>query len=148
MNLRSLLAAVTGIAFLLMVSMQDLRAAAADPGSADEIHVVAGADLHDAVLTSSAEEATARKAVQDFLARSEVGTQIERMGFSPAFISLRVALLSDTELLRLQSQVMTFDQQLRTAGRLPGWAIALIAVGAVVVVIAVLYGIWYAQGGE
>jgi hypothetical protein len=131
MNVRSLLAAVTGIAFFLMVSIQDLSAAPVNAGPAEKIHVVAGAELHDAVLASSAEAAAARKYVQGFLARSEVGTQIERMGFDLASISSRVALLNDSELLRLQSQMMTVDQQIRTAG-IPGWAIALIAVGAAV----------------
>ena len=75
--------------------------------------------------------------MQDFLARSEVRTQIERIGFEPANISSRVALLNDSEILRLQSQVMAADQQIRTAG-MPGWAIALIAVGATLLVLGII----------
>ena len=138
MHLRMIFAAVTGIAFLLMISTQDLRAAeATNPGSGERLHVVAKAELHGAVVASSAEVATARQSVQDFLARSEVRTQIERIGFEPADVSSRVALLSDSEILRLQSQVMSADQQIRTAG-MPGWAIVVIAVGATLVVLGII----------
>ena len=107
MRMRMIFAVVTGVAFLLAVSTQDLRAAeAANPGSGERLHVVAKAELHGAVVASSAEAVTARQSVQDFLARSEVRTQIERMGFEPAAVSSRVALLNDSEILRLQSQVM------------------------------------------
>jgi hypothetical protein len=72
--------------------------------------------------------------VKDFLERSDVRTKIERMGFEPAAVSSRVALLNDSEILRLQSQVMAADQQSRTAG-VPvwGWVIIciLIAIGVV-----------------
>jgi hypothetical protein len=139
MHLRMIFAAVTGIAFLLMISTQDLRAAeAAYPGSGERLHVVAKADLHGAVVASSAEVATARQSVQDFLARSEVRTQIERIGFEPADVSSRVAQLSDSEILRLQSQVMSADQQIRTAGvPIVGWVLifSAIAIGAIVILI-------------
>jgi hypothetical protein len=95
------------------------------------------ADLHHIVSASSAQAAAARKSVQDFLARSEVRNEIGRIGFDPASISSRVALLSDAELLRLNSQVMTADQQIRTAG-MPGWAIAVITVCVVLLVLIVI----------
>ena len=145
MQLRMIFATVTGIAFLLMISTQDLRAAeAANPGSGERLHVVAKAELHGAVIASSAEAATARQSVQDFLARSEVRKQIERMGFEPTAISSQVALLNDSEILRLQSQAMAADQQIRTAG-LKTSTIALIIVAAAVgvvliVVLSILYG--------
>jgi hypothetical protein len=139
MHLRMIFATVTGIAFLLMISTQDLRAAkAANPGSGERLHVVAKAELHGAVVASSAEAATARQSVQDFLARSEVRTQIERIGFEPADVSSRVAQLSDSEILRLQSQVMSADQQIRTAGvPIVGWVLifSAIAIGAIVILI-------------
>jgi hypothetical protein len=135
MHLRMIFATVTGIAFLLMISTQDLRAAeAANPGSGERLHVVAKAELHGAVVASSAEAAAARQSVKDFLARAEVRTQLERIGFEPAAVSSRVALLNDSEILRLQSQVMAADQQVRTAGVPPwGWIviIVLIAIGIV-----------------
>ena len=138
MRLRVIYAIVTGIALLLAISTQDLRAAtAANIGSEGRIHVVAKSELHDAVLASAAEAENARQCVRDFLARSEVRTQIERMGFGPAVVSSRVALLSDSELLRLQSQVMSSDQQIRTAG-MPGWAIVIITVGVVLIVLAII----------
>ncbi len=143
MRMRMIFAVVTGVAFFLVVSTQDLRAAeAANPGSGERLHVVAKAELHGAVVASSAEAATARQSVQDFLARSEVRTQIERMGFEPADVASRVALLSDSEILRLQSQVMSADQQIQTAG-FPGWAIVLITVGAVLGVLIILAAIYY-----
>ena len=144
MQLRMIFATVTGIAFLLMISTQDLRAAeAANPGSGERLHVVAKAELHGAVIASSAEAATARQSVQDFLARSEVRKQIERMGFEPTAISSQVALLNDSEILRLQSQAMAADQQIRTAG-LKTSTIALIIVAAAVgVVLIVVLGILY-----
>jgi hypothetical protein len=140
MRLRMVFAVMTGIALFLMISTQELRAAtAANPGSEDGIHVVAKAELHGAVVASSAEAAKARKSVQDFLARSEVQAQLERLGFEPADVSSRVGLLSDTEILRLQSQVMVAEQQIRTAG-VPvwGWIIIgiLVAIGVAAIIIA------------
>jgi hypothetical protein len=135
---------MTGIAFLLMISTQDLRAAEVpNPASAEKLHVLAKTELHSAVVASSAEAAKARKSVQGFLARSEVRTQIERMGFEPVAVSSRVALLSDSEILRIQSQVMSADQQIRTAG-MKSSTIALIIVGAAVgVVLIIVLGILY-----
>lgn len=138
MRLRMICTVVTGLALLLTMATQDLRAAAAAaPESGGELHVVSKADLHGSVLTSSAEAAKARKSVQDFLARSETQTQIRRMGFEPDAVSSRVALLSDPELLRLQSQVMAADQQIQTAG-LQGWIIVLITVGVVISVLLII----------
>ena len=138
MSARVLLATLTAIAFLFAVSTQDLRAAAATgPGTREWLHVVAKGELHDAVSASSAETAAARKTVQDFLARPEVRNQIERMGFDPAVVASRVALLSDSDLLRLNGQVMEADQQMRTAG-IPTWAIVLIIVGVVLGVLMIL----------
>jgi hypothetical protein len=138
MNLRVLLTVVTGITFLFAVSTQDLRAASAGlPGPCEKLHALGTAELHHAVLASSAEAAAARKSVQDFLARTEVRDQVKRMGFEPAVVASRTALLSDSELLRLQAQIMTSDQQIRTAG-IPGWAIALIVISAVLAVLVIL----------
>jgi hypothetical protein len=138
MRIRMIFTVVTGVAFFLAVSTQDLRAAdAANPGSGSGLHVVTKTELHGAVVASSAEVATARQSVHDFLARSEVRTQIERMGFEPADVSSRVAQLSDSEILRLQSQVMSADQQIRTAG-MPGWAIVLITIGVVWLVLVII----------
>ena len=143
MRIRMFFAVVTGVAFLLAVSTQDLLATtAADPGSGGEVHVVGTAELHRAVFASSAEAAVAWQSVRDFLARSEVRSQIERMGFEPADVESRVALLNDSEILRLQSQVMSADQKIRTAG-MPGWAIVLITVGVVLGFLMILAAIAY-----
>jgi len=48
-----------------------------------------------------------------------------------------VALLSESEILRLQSQVMSADQRSRAAG-IPGWTIVVITVFAVLGIFAVL----------
>src|SRR5512139_1086864 len=139
MRMRMFFAVVTGVAFFLAVSTQDLRAAtAADPAYGGKLHVVAKAELHDAALASSAEAAAARQSVKDFLARSQVQRQIERMGFEPAAISSRVALLNDSEILRLQSQAMAADEQIRTAG-MKASTIALIIIAAVVGVALIIY---------
>jgi len=131
MKTRVLLAIVTGVVFLFAVSTQDLRAAAAThPASAEQLHGIGKAELHRAVLSSSAEAAAARKSVQDFLARPEVQSQVEQLGLEPAAVTACAALLSDSDLLRLNAQVMAADQQIRTAG-FPGWAIVLITVGVV-----------------
>jgi hypothetical protein len=143
MRIRMIFAVVTGVAFFIAVSTQDLRAAeAANPGSGEKLHVIAKAELHGAVVASSAEGAAARKSVQDFLTRSEVRTQIERMGFEPADVSSRVAFLNESEILRLQSQVMAADQQIQTAG-FPGWAIVLITIGAVLGVLMIIAAVTY-----
>jgi len=138
MHIREIFAAVTAIAFLFAGSVQDLRTAmAAEPGPESGLHVVGTSELHDAVVASSAEAATARQSLQDFLARSEVQRQIRRMGLEPADIQSRVALLSESEILRLQSQVMSADQRSRAAG-IPGWTIVVITVFAVLGIFAVL----------
>ena len=138
MNLRVLLTVVTGITFLFAVSTQDLRAAPAGlPGPGEKPHALGTAELHHAVLASSVEAAAARKSVQDFLARSEVREQITRMGFEPSVVASHTALLSDSELLRLNAQVMATDQQIRTAG-LPGWAITFIVISTVLVILVIL----------
>ena len=140
MRMRMFFAVVTGVAFFLAVSTQDLRAAtAADPAYGDKLHVVAKAELHDAIVASSAEAAAARQSVKDFLARSQVQSQIERMGFEPAAISSRVALLNDSEILRLQSQVMAADQQSRPAG-LPAWGWIAIGIGIAIGIVGLVIG--------
>jgi hypothetical protein len=143
MHLRMTFATVTGIAFLLMISTQDLRAAeAANPESGERLHVVANAELHGAVVASSAETAKARRSVQEFLARGEVQDQLERMGFESADVSSRAAQLSNSEILRLQSQIMAADQQSRTTG-VPvwGWVVIGIAIAIGIAGLAILYQI-------
>jgi hypothetical protein len=138
MRLRVLLTIATGMTFLFAVSTQDLCAASAVPsGPRERLCALGKAELHDAVLASSAEAATARKSVQNFLARSEVRDQIKRLGFEPAAVASHAALLGDSDLLRLQAQIMAADQQIRTAG-FPGWAIVLITVGVVLGVLMII----------
>jgi len=137
MRIRVILAVVTGVAFLLAASTQDLRAAASDPRSGNELHVVGTMQLHDAVVASSAEAASARQSVRDFLAWPEVQTQIEWMGLGSADVQSRVAQLSDSEILRLQSQMMSADQQIQTAG-LPGGTLLYVAVGIILVLVIIL----------
>jgi len=142
MRIRVVFTVVTAIAFLLAVSTQDLRAAAAaEPAATAELHVVGTAELHDAVVASSAEAAAARQSVRDFLARPEVQSQIERMGFEPSDLQSRVAQLSDSEILRLQSQMMSAEQQMRTAG-LPIWGWIIIAFVIAILVAAILIAEW------
>jgi hypothetical protein len=138
MRLRMVLAVVTSIALLLTISTQDLRAAeAANPASGGNLHVVTKAELHSAIVSSSAEAAKAFQSVQDFLARSEVRAQIERLGFDAANISSRAALLSDPEILRLQSQMMAAEQQAKTAG-MPVWGWIIIGVLTAILIAALV----------
>jgi hypothetical protein len=140
MRMRVLFSAVTSIAFLFTVTTQDLRAAEVGiPASSDKFHTADSTDLHAAVQASSDEVAAARKSVQNFLARSEVQDRIEQMRLDPAMIGSRVSQLSDSEILRLQAQVMAADEQIRTAGISNG-IIALIVIGVIVVVVLIIFG--------
>jgi hypothetical protein len=61
------------------------------------------------------------------------------MGFESAAVASRVALLIDSGILRLQLQVMSADQQIRTAG-FAGWPIVVITVGVALVVL-IIFGL-------
>jgi len=137
MKLRDFLTILTGFLFSLAASTRDLRAVA-DIGSASgaEIHSLTPAELHNAVRTSSVERLAAHKTVEDFLARVEVKKQMERMGFEPASIASRVAMLGDADLLRLQTQVMEANEQLRATASVPWWG--WLVVTSVLVVLALL----------
>jgi hypothetical protein len=142
MKMRAAVSLVTMVAFFFLVSTQDLRAAEA---LKTQVHSISQADLHGAVLASQKRANEARKSVQELMARSDVKTQIQRMGFSTEKVSTRVASLSDAEIVKLHSQLMKADLQNGTAG-LSGAAIALIIIAAVagtILLLALLY--WLAE---
>jgi hypothetical protein len=60
------------------------------------------------------------------------------MGFEPADLQLRVAQLSDSEILRLQSLTMSANQQIQRAGILGGitLVVALIIILVLVIILA------------
>ncbi len=136
MNVRSFLACITVFAVFFMYSTQDLQAA--DQAQASRVHAVSQADLHQAVQVSHTQASDARKAVHDFLARPEVTTQIQRFGVTPERLMTRVSMLSDSDVLQLEKQIMNADLQKETAG-LSGAAIALIVIGGVAAMVLILY---------
>jgi len=148
MKVRAVLSLITLTAVLIMYSTQDLRAAgAAASESANRVHAVSSAGLHEAVLVSQQQADEARKTLQSFLARPDVRTQIQRFGLSPEKVENRLAMLSDADLLRLQNQIMSADMQKGTAG-LSGAAIALIVIAAVGGVILLLVLLYYLADDE
>jgi hypothetical protein len=136
MKVRSLLAAVTVFAVFFMYSTTDL--VAAEQAQASRAHAVSRADLHQAVQDSHTQASNARKAVHDFLTRPEVTTQIQRFGVAPERLMTQVTMLSDSDVLQLQKQIMNTDLQKETAG-LSGAAIALIVIGGVAAMVLILY---------
>lgn len=148
MNLRSILSIITMIAFFLLCSTQDLQAAAAaDQAQMARTHAVSQSDLHQAVQASQQQANAALKSVQDFLARPEVKAQIQRVGIAPDKLTAQVAMLSNSDLLRLQKQIMGADLQRETAG-LSGAAIALIVIGGVAALVLLLYVLYKASEDE
>ena len=132
--IRRVVARVTLVCFVVMLSGQSVRAAVAedrvpaDTSTAANAHSVTRTELHVAVQTFHGQTVAARKSVNDFLARPDVRTQIRRVGLAPDRVMSRVAMLSDEEILRLQQQVMTADLQKTPAGLSSGAIIAIVAV--------------------
>jgi TRAP-type uncharacterized transport system fused permease subunit len=117
----------------------DLQAAAIQTPTIS--HVVTSQELHQAVQDSNQKANEARRAVQDFLNRPEVQTQLQRVGIGSEKVMASVAMLRDAEVLVLQQQIMKADLQNATAGGLTKGGkimtvIGLAIVGAGVVMIA------------
>jgi hypothetical protein len=145
MKVRGILSIITVIAVFFMYSTQDLRAAAANnQAQTARTHAVSHSDLHQAVQASQQQANQARKSVQDFLARSEVRTQIQRLGIAPEKLMTQVAMLSDSDILHLQKQVMSADLQKQTSG-LGAAAIVLIVIGGVAAMVLILYILYRAS---
>jgi hypothetical protein len=142
MRVQRVIAVATIAAFLFTSSAQSLFAA--DP------HVVTSAQLHQAVQASHAKVAAARQAMDTFLARADVQRGIKRVGLEPTDVRQRVAMLSDTEIVKLHQQVMSIQQQHMAAGQDQGADQALMLILLLViiaVVVAVVYwAVWYNSG--
>lgn len=113
MNMKRCLSVFVLLAVFFAYTTLDLQAAALQTPTAP--HAVSSQDLHQAVQVSDLQAGANRKAVQEFFARPGIAAQIQRVGIAPEGISSRVAMLSDSELLRLNQQIMTMDLQKETA---------------------------------
>lgn len=119
--MRKAVAVFVLVAFALLVVPQNLLAAG--PRS------VTSAELHQAVQASHVRAVAARKAVNDILCRADVETQMRQAGLVPDKVRAQVASLSDTEMLRLQKQLMTNDLQQTRAGLSTGAIIGIVVAG-------------------
>jgi hypothetical protein len=135
-NIKRCLSVLVLIAVFFTYTTMDLRAAALQ--TPDTPHAVSSQDLHKAVQASDLQATANRKAVQNFFARPEVSAQIQRVGIAPDRISSSVALLSDSEVLRLNQQIMAMDLQKETTG-LGAGAIVAIVLGGVALLILICY---------
>lgn len=127
MSFRKSVAWVVIVSFVLAALPQP-AAAAAMP------RTLSGADLHRTVQARQTQVADAHATMQALLGRADVKDQIRKVGLSPQDVSVRVARLSDTEILRLEAQLMQIQSRGETAG-LSGGAIAGIIVGASLLII-------------
>ena len=148
MDVRRCFSLVMLAVFLIAVTTQDLQAAGSTGASPSggstvaSLHGTAQAELHQAVQASQERTREARKAVQDFLARPDVRSQIQRAGLAPEDLAAQAALLSEAELLYVQQQIMSDDLQRGTAGGMTsggkimtGIGLALIGAGVVMMVV-------------
>jgi hypothetical protein len=137
MRYRRIVAIPTLALFVFTFSMQNVA-------WASEIHSATTAQLHQAVQTSHARVLEARQAMDRLLARPDVQNQIRHAGVAPDKVRARVAMLGDSEILRLHQQVMTPDMQQASGGLSEGAIIAIVvaAVGGFVL-LAIL--VWYAS---
>jgi hypothetical protein len=141
MNSRRAPAVFVIAAFLFATVAQDLVAAgpANAPGAP---HVVMQAELHQELLGFQNQTNEARRCIQDFIARPEVAAQIRHVGLDTDKVAARVAMLSESELLLLQQQIMREDLQQETAGGLTkggkimtGIGLGLLAAGVVMIAV-------------
>lgn len=127
MNMKRCLSVFVLLAVFFTYTTLDLQAAALQTPVAP--HAVSSQDLHQAVQTSALQTNANRKTVQEFLARPGVVAQIQRVGMTPEQVSSRVAMLNDSELLRLNQQIMAMDLQKETAGLSSGAIVAIVLAG-------------------
>jgi hypothetical protein len=136
MNTRRCLSVFVLLAVFFAYTTMDLQAAALQAPNTP--HAVSSQDLHRAVQASDVQATANRKAVQDFFARPGVAAQIQHLGVAPDRISSSVAMLSDSEVLHLNQQLMAIDLQKETAGLSKG-AIVAIVLGGVAVLAIICY---------
>ncbi len=119
---------VTLALFVVTFSMQNIALAS-------DVHGATAAQLHQAVQTSHARVLQARQAMDNLLGRPVVQAQLRHAGVSPDKVRARVAMLSDSELLKLHTQVMAPGLQQKSAGLTRGAIIAIVFAGVAGVVI-------------
>jgi hypothetical protein len=139
--MKTWLSMLTLIVFVGTAFTHDLRAADAGGQSQTEVRLVSGLDLHKSVQAAESRAREARAGMRAFLARTEVSSQIRRMGLSPDRLAAQLATLSDAEILRLHQQTMNAKLQGEAAGLSKGaiWAIVLAGIAATILINVLLW---------
>ena len=83
-------------------------------------------------ITAPAQAAGARDQVRDFIDRSEVRNQLQRLGVSPAAAQARVSAMSDEEVASIAGRIDSLP-----AGGFSGWAAA-----ATLIIIGLIWYYW------
>ena len=141
MKRQSCISLLTMIVFLLATSTQGLQAAdltaitQAQLGTANPLHTLSAAELHQSIQNSQKQVTAAKKSIQDFLASPAVTSTIQSIGSNPERVKSQVALLSDHELINLNQQIMQLNLQNEAAS---GWKGTKWVVGGVIILVAVL----------
>jgi hypothetical protein len=141
------------MAVFFVYTTYDLQAAAIETPTLS--HAVSTQELHQAVQASDQKANEARKAVQDFLTRSDVVAQISRVGLNPGEVAARVQMLNDADVMFLQQQIMKEDLQSATAAGLTKGGkimtvigVVLLAAGLIAVATHWDYEFWEGSGDE
>jgi len=83
-------------------------------------------------IASAAQAAGARDKLRDFIGRSEVRSQLQSLGVSPAAAQARVSAMSDEEVASIAGKIDSLP-----AGGFSGWAAA-----AALIVIGLIWYYW------
>jgi len=139
--MRTWMSMLTLIVFVAAAFTQDLRAADAVGQIRADVHLVSGPDLHKSVQAAESGAREVRAGMRAFLARTEVSSQIRRMGLNPDRVAAQLAALSDAEVLRLHQQTMNAELQGEAAGLSKGaiWAIVLAGIAATILLNVLLW---------
>lgn len=133
--MKRVIAVVTLVLFVFTFSAQNVA-------WASEIHSATTAQLHQAVQASHARVLEARQAMDNLLARPEVQSQFRHVGVAPDKVRARVAMLSDSEIVRLHQQVMTPGMQQASGGLSQAAIIVIIAVAVGATVLLAVLLVW------
>jgi len=139
--MKTRLSLLTLIVFLAAAFTQDLRAADAVRQVRTDLHLVSGPELHKTVQAAESRAREARAGMRALLDRTEVSSQIRRMGLNPDRLAAQLAALSDAEVLRLHQQTMNAELQGEAAGLSKGaiWAIVLAGIAATILINVLLW---------
>jgi hypothetical protein len=122
MKKRSCLSLLTMMMLFFTTTTQGLQAADSVAAAQDKLganhfsHTVSGTELHQLIQNSQKQLLESRERIQSFLARPDIKAAIRHAGGNVEKINLKVALLSDEEILGLNQQMMSLDLQRGTSG--------------------------------